>query len=104
MALSLITRDSKYFDSVKFYFNYDKNKKRPDPFKKQTRIESRKDVGVFRIYDDAISPAFVLLRNNPFYGFCIYIRFYSNFNDVYRKKKAIDDALESGSAKGPLPD
>jgi hypothetical protein len=102
MALSLITHDSKYFDNAGFYFSFHEDKKRPGALVKRGGIESKKDIGVFRIYDDAISPAFVLIRNNPFYGFCIYIRFYSNFDEVYKRKKENDDALES--SKDSLPD
>jgi hypothetical protein len=76
------------------YEHDDENRgKNRNPLVKKDR-KFNKDLGVFKIYDDAISPAFVAITHNPSYGYLIYIRFYSNFDAAYKIKKQIDDALE----------
>ena len=94
IALSLITRESKYFDSADYYFDDDENRgKNKNPLVKSERKRS-KDLGVFKIYEDAVSPAFVTITKNESYGYMIYIRFYTNFEAAYKIKKQVDDALE----------
>ena len=96
IALSLISEESKYFDKADLYFEDDENRgKNRHPLVKEER-KFNKDLGVFKIYDDALSPAFVTITHNPIYGYMIYIRFYSNFDAAYKIKKAVDDALERG--------
>lgn len=97
IALSLVTRESKYFDASDFYFNDDENRgKNKNPLVKEQRKFS-KDLGVFKIYDDAVSPAFVAITQNPNYGYMIYIRFYTNFDAAYKIKKDLDEALEKST-------
>jgi hypothetical protein len=97
ISLSLITWESKYFDSSEFYFNDDENRgKNKNPIVKAQRKFS-KDLGVFKIYDDAVSPAFVAITQNANYGYMIYIRFYTNFDAAYKIKRQVDEALEKSA-------
>jgi hypothetical protein len=97
IALSLVTRESKYFDASDFYFNDDENRgKNKNPLVKEERKFS-KDLGVFKIYDDAVAPAFVAITQNPNYGYMIYIRFYTNFDVRYKIKRELDEGLEKSA-------
>ena len=97
ISLFLVSRESKYFDEAGFYFNDDENRgKNRHPLVKEER-KSKKDLGVFKIYDDAVSPAFVSIVHNPSYGYLIYIRFYTDFDAAYKIKKQVDDALEANA-------
>jgi hypothetical protein len=96
-ALSLITREPKYFDSAEFYFDDNENRgKNKNPLVKAERKHS-KDLGVFKIYDDAVSPAFVTITKNENYGYMIYIRFYTNFDAAYKIKRQVDEDLEKSA-------
>jgi hypothetical protein len=35
----------------------------------------KKDLGIFKIFDSPLPPAFVTIRHNPVYGYSILIRF-----------------------------
>ena len=96
-CLSFITHNPKYFDRADFYFDDDDNKGRNRNSLVKMRRGTKNDLGIFKIFDDAISPAFVTISRNPAYGYLIYMRFYSNFDAAYKIKKELDDALESGA-------
>jgi len=96
-CLSLISKNPKYFDSASFYFGDDENRGRNRNPLVKARREYKKDLGVFKIFDDAVSPAFVTITRNPAYGYLIYIRFYTNFDAAYKIKKQVDDALASSA-------
>src|SRR5260221_4304383 len=81
-TLMLNTRNSKYFETAAFYFNDDDNRgMNKHPVVKAMR-KSKKDLGVFKIFDDPVKPAFVNIVRNPVYGYGILIKFYTDFDEV----------------------
>lgn len=97
-SITLNTTEGKYFDDAQYYFNYDENYgKNKHPIIKE-RAKFKKDLGIFRIFDDHhVPPAFVSIQRNPTYGYAIFINFYSDFDETYKRKKFVDDAFEKES-------
>jgi len=96
-SLIMTTKESKYFDNSKYYFNDDENRgKNRHPLIREER-KHKKDLGVFKIFEAPIHPAFVSINYNPVYGYAIFISFYSDFNEAYKRKKDVDDAIEEGT-------
>jgi hypothetical protein len=99
--LTLTTKESKYFEQAEYYFNDDENRgKNKHPLVKKER-KHKKDLGIFKIFDGQIPPAFVTIKQNPTYGYAIFISFYSDFYEAYKRKKNVDDALEAGAQSFP---
>ena len=90
----LTTNEAKYFDKSDFYFNDDETRgKNKHPAIREER-KFRKDLGVFQIFEKPIPPAIVSIKRNSEYQYRIFIRFYSNFKEVLKRKKEMDDSIE----------
>lgn len=88
----LNTRNSKYFDNATFFFNDDEDSLYNKHPLIQKKRHATKSFGFIKIFDSE-PPAIVSISKNPIYGYCIYLSFYSDYNDRIERFKFVSEAL-----------
>jgi hypothetical protein len=99
----LTTDNPKYFDNAEFYFGgFEINKGNVN-----SNIRSissvRKELGVFRIFENPVPPAFINIMQNPYYGYGIFISFYCDYKEKIELKQLIDQAFKTDSSNFDKP-
>jgi len=93
MEFSFLTRDSKYFENTKHYFNENENSPiKNHPLIKKKRL-TRKDIGFIKIFDSPVPPADVSISKNTTYGYSINLTFYSDFKAVKERMQKREEAI-----------